>query len=301
MSELTIAIPYYRGREYLERAIRSVLRQRDGRWRLLVADDRGAEPDLEAFVHALGGPRASYLRHTGPADMVGNWNRCLDSAPTDLVTLLHADDELLEDYCSLMHDSARRHPEAVGFFCAARVIDPAGDECFSFPDYVKRWLVPQQGVQVLRGEAAVRALLWGNFIMCPTLCYRKSRLAGRRFATRWRQVQDLEFTTRLLMEGEELVGLPRACYAYRRHPGNATARYTENLLRFEEESALYNELRRHSARKGWGRAAFLARLKVIVRLHLGYCLVRDLARGRVGAAWRKLDFLARGCPAEEGA
>ena len=68
----------------------------------------------------------------------------------------------------------------------------------------------------------MKALMRGNFVMCPTLCFRKSVLGSERFAEEWRQVQDLEFTTRLLMAGREIVGSRRAAYAYRRHPESAT-------------------------------------------------------------------------------
>ena len=186
MTDLTFAIPYYSGRHYLERAIRSVLSQEDEHWRLVVCDGRGREPDLETFLASFGDRRIRYVAWDGVAGMAANWNRCLDSADTDLVTLLHGDDELLKGYGDLMRTAAVGQPQAAAFFCPARIIDAEGAECFSFPDYVKRWLIPGSGGQVvLQGEAGLRALLWGNFIMCPTLCYRKPRLAGRRFALGW--------------------------------------------------------------------------------------------------------------------
>jgi hypothetical protein len=266
--------------------------QEDEHWRLLVCDGRGSEPDLEAFLAAFGDRRIRYVAWDGVAGMAANWNRCLDSADTDLVTLLHADDELLKGYGGLMRKAAIGQPQAAAFFCLARIIDAKGDECFSFPDYVKRWLIPRGGGQVvLQGETSLRALLWGNFIMCPTLCYRKSRLGGRRFALRWRQVPDLEFTARLLLEGETLVGLPQTAYAYRRHQGNTTAQQTDSLLRFREEVALLEQLRLRLTEIGWKRAVFPAGAKPIIKLHLAYCVLRDLAGLRLSQAWRKLVFL----------
>src|SRR5262249_34364804 len=146
--------------------------------------------------------------------MVGNWNRCLDLAETDLVTLLHADDELRPDYTDVMLQAAQAHPEAAAFFCQADIIDERGRCRFSFPDWFKRRLVPNRhGTVILRGEPALRALLRGNFIMCPTLCYRKCIVGNRRFIGAWRFAQDMYLTTQLLMEGETLIGLPQVAYA----------------------------------------------------------------------------------------
>src|SRR5262249_22756555 len=131
----------------------------------------------------------------------------------------------------------------------------------------------------------------GNFIMCPTLCYRKARLAGRRFSPRWRQVVDLELTTRLLLEGEALFGLPEVAYASRRDPADTTAGHTGNLLRFCDGGDLYDELLGRLSHAGWGRAASVARAKLIIKLNLLYCAARDVTRCRLRQTWQKLSFL----------
>jgi glycosyltransferase involved in cell wall biosynthesis len=292
--ELTFAIPFYQGRAYLQRAIASVLRQNNPAWQLLVCDDCGPEPEIAQLVRSYADPRIRYHRNEYNLGMAGNWNRCLDLAATDLVNLLHADDELLDGYADVMIRAAQRHPHAVAFFCRARIIDEHSRPCFSFPDFVKRFLVPRSGGTLrLRGRRAVEALLRGDFIMCPTVCYRKSVLGSRRFSFSWRQVQDLEFFLRLLLDGDLLVGLPEVAYAYRRHPGNATSAQTHTLLRFDEESRLYDQLGQAAARRGWRRAARLAAHKGIIKLNLLYCVAADLLHLRPNQAWRKLSFLRR--------
>jgi glycosyltransferase involved in cell wall biosynthesis len=291
---LTFAIPFYQGRALLQRAIASVLHQKDPSWQLLVCDDCGPEPGTAELVRSYADPRIRYHRNERNLGMAGNWNRCLDLAATDLVNLLHADDELLDNYAGLMLGAAQQYPHAAAFFCRARIIDEHSRPCFSFPDFVKRFLLPRSGGTLrLRGRRAVEALLRGDFIMCPTVCYRKSVLRSRRFSFAWKQVQDLEFFIRLLLDGDLLVGLPEVAYAYRRHPGNATSAHTHSLLRFEEESRLYDELRQAAACRGWPRAARLAARKGIIRLNLLYCVAADLLRLQGSQAWRKLSFLRR--------
>lgn len=291
---LTFAIPFYSNRLYLERAITSVSRQSNPNWRLIVCDDSGAESGVEELVAACRDERMTYHRNDRNLGMVGNWNRCLDLAPTDLVTLLHADDELLECYAEVMLAAADRYPEAAACFCRAVVINEEGRRRFSFPDFCKRFLVPgEERTRTYRGEPALRALLRGNFIMCPTLCYRKRILASRRFASAWRFVQDLELTTRLLLEGETLVGLPRVAYAYRRHGGSATTRYTDSLVRFAEEVRLYDRLGAEARARGWCRAGRLASQKAIIHLNLAYCALSDACRLRLRRAGEKTAFLGR--------
>ena len=298
MSEprLDVAIPFYRGLGYLSEAIESVRAQTRGDWRLLVCDDLG-EPDRSAareLVASFGDPRIAYARNEAHLGMVGNWNRCLDRAETELVTLLHADDRLLPRYAETVLGLAERFPEAAAVFCAAEIIGPSGERRFSFADAAKALFQPRgSGPLVLHGEPALRALAAGNFIMCPTLCFRRSVLGARRFDPRWQQVQDLELTARLLLEGGTLAGSREAAYAYRRHPESATERQSLSLLRFEEELALLRELARAARQRGWPRAARAAARAWTPKLHLAYRALGDAARGRPRDAAAKLRFLGR--------
>jgi hypothetical protein len=291
-TKLTIAIPFFQGTGYLRQAIDSVLRQSEPAWQLLVCDDASPETDVRHLVLGYGDPRIRYVRNERNLGMVGNWNRCLDQAQTDLVTLLHADDQLLDCYVAMMSEAAERHSGAVALFCRARIIGEDGRSRFSFPDVYKRLLAECLGNGLhLEGRTALEALLRGDFIMCPSVCYRKSRLGLRRFSAGWRFAQDMEFFTRLLFQGETLVGLPTAGYAYRRHQLNATSEYTRSLLRFEEESQLYDALAYAADSRGWGQAARLARRKSVIKLNLLYCSAADMLRLRLQEAWQKLVFL----------
>lgn len=294
-AQITFAIPYYRGLAWLREAIGSVAAQRQLGWRCVVLDDRGEEGDgAESLVRGLGDPRIVYHANTATLGMVGCWNRCLDVAETDLVTLLHADDRLRPEYADVALELAASRPQAAAVACAAEIIDEHGQRRFSFADAYKRLLVPRGEPWALRGEAGLRALLRGDFVMCPALCWRRSVLGARRFEPGWRQVQDLELLARLLLEGDEIYGTRRVAYCYRRHATSATALQSESLLRFEEERALYRRLATQTAARGWHAAAAVARRQTILRLHLGFLAASDLARGRPGPALRKLRSLLRG-------
>ncbi|OWK43964.1 glycosyl transferase, family 2 [Fimbriiglobus ruber] len=292
-SVLTFAIPYYRGDNYIGRAIASVLTQRDARWRLLVCDGGEERPGPpRGLPDGYRDDRIRYIPPAGKPGMAENWNRCLRAAETDLVTLLHEDDELEPDYAGRMIAAAAAHPGATLLFCNASIIGPKGEPLFSFPDYVKRFFRPARGLTILRGEVGLRAIMRGNFIMCPTMCFRRSHLAGRAFDPQWRQVLDLDLTARLLLDGDTLVGIPESLYRYRRHEENATAAQTKNLLRFREEWALFRDVARRARARGWDRAAAAAASVGIVKLNLLYCAFNDLLASRGRGAVQKLRLLA---------
>jgi GT2 family glycosyltransferase len=274
-----LAIPFHAGFAYLEEAVASVRAQSVAAWSLTVVDDSGTPGAVRAFVHGLGDARVRCLENTANLGMVATWNRCLDEVEpgAELLTLLHADDRLLPDYLAELAALATRAPDAAALFCAARTIGAEGRARFSLQDDIKRWYVPRAGADVeLAGEAGLAALMRANFVVCPTLAFRRARLGRTRFDARWRQVQDLELMARLLLAGETLAGLRSAHYAYRRHGANATARQTEDFSRFSEEFALFDEVAALARARGWSRAERISRRKTILRLHLAW-------RGLLGA------------------
>ncbi len=206
MSEqLTIAVPFHRRPDYLAQAIASVSEQEQRGWRLLIVDDGGIEQGVEELVLSHDDERIRYHRNPGNLGMVPTWNRCLELAETELVTLLHADDRLRPGYVGLMLDLAARFPAAAAFCCEAEIIDERGERSFSLADAAKSLFRPRGDPLLLEREAGLSAMMAGNFIMCPTLCYRLPVIGERRFSEEWKQVQDLEFTSALLLADDPIV------------------------------------------------------------------------------------------------
>ncbi|RIL05712.1 MAG: hypothetical protein DCC71_09445 [Proteobacteria bacterium] len=286
----TFAIPFYRGLGYLGEALASVRAQRRDDWRCLVLDEQ-VEPGAAELVRSLGDARIEHRANPRCLGMVANWNLGLDLATTELVTLLHGDDRLLPDYADVIAELADAHPRAVALACDAEIVDGAGRRAFSFPDWVKRRFVPAGEPWRLAGEPGLAALARADFVMCPTVAWRRPVLGLRRFAAGWKQVQDLDLLATLLLDGDEIVGTRRRAYAYRRHAASATSQQTEDMTRFEEEVAVLDRIAARAHAQGWQRAARIARGKRIVRLHLGFRAAGDLARGRVRPALAKLQYL----------
>lgn len=289
---ITFAIPFYSGRDYLVRAIESVLAQRAGNWTAFVCDNASAEPGIAQLVETAGRGRVGYVRNERNLGMAGNFNRCIDLATTELVTLLHSDDELMPDYADTLIAAAGAHPDAAALFCRAQIIDGRSTPHFSLADVVKGFLNPSQRHEmVLAGEPGMRAVLRGNFIMAPTLCFRKRVLGDRRFSADFRFVLDQELTCALLLDGDSLVGLPARCYRYRRHDDNATEHLTRTTVRFHEESEFYDRMRHKVAARGWEACARIAADKRMLKLNLIYRALKSAALLRLGDAVRGLKLL----------
>jgi glycosyltransferase involved in cell wall biosynthesis len=283
---LTLAIPFYANTELLAAALTSVLAQDSDDWEAVVVDDAGPESDAREVVARVGGGRIRYVRNPANLGLAGNWNRCLEIAETELVTIFHADDELRPDYTRLVLELHRREPDAVAVFTGASVIGPNGQAIFSLPDEVKRFTRPRasQGRIEVAGQHGLVWLLRGQHIFCPSLAYQRDRLPVPAFDARWRQVTDLDLLARLLVSDEHVIGTTEPAYRYRRHGANQTALLTASLDRFHEEFAVYGEIAAMARAHGWNRAATTGERAHIVRLHAAYQAVRSVLRGNVRQA-----------------
>jgi glycosyltransferase involved in cell wall biosynthesis len=267
--EVAIAIPYAGGPiEYLVAACDSLTRQDYPAWRATILDDRPyPKEEILELVQSRGDRRISYRRHSGPHGIGNAWNACVEAARSELFCLLHADDELEPTYLSTMVNLAQAHPRATLYFCGATIIDENGRECFSLPDRVKDFIRTREEPIVLEGSAAVERLVVGNFIMCPTVMYRLSRIAGLRFSDRHRFVLDFRFNLGILFAGGLIVGTQRRAYRYRRHGAQATAQLSAAGDRFAEELELFREIGARASARGWQRVASAARRRPIFRIH----------------------------------
>ena len=295
---ITLSIPYYSGFGMLRDTLRSIAAQRGAQVRVLVCDDSPdglSAAERDEVIALCGAFPARVLRNPQNLGMARTWNRCLDDADTDLVTIVHGDDELEDSYASTMVALAAAHPEATAFFCGAKIMGSDRQPALSFPDLYKELLVPRHaGTLTLAGDAALHSLMRGNYIFCPSVCYRRSRLGAHRFDPSYRMVLDMDLTTRLLLEGHTLVGIPKQrLYRYRRHAENATQHLTKELTRFREESAFYLAVARRAAAIGFARTARTARKRRIIKLNLAFCILRDLSAGELADGRRKLALLGQ--------
>ena len=286
---LTFAIPYAGGsREQLRAAIDSVRQQATVQWALTIVDDSPQVSDIEALVASYADPRIAYHRNPGPHGIGSGWNACLRETRSEFLTILHADDELDAAYAIDMLALADAHATGAMYYCNAAIIDDAGKPQFSFRDRVKRLISPRAAETVIQGDRAIALLCIGNFILAPTIMYRRSALAGRTFSTELRFMLDLDFMIETLFAGGAIVGTARRLFRYRRHAAQQTAVLGRDTARMDEEIAFYNALARRLHASGDIALATLARLHLAVRLSGLWVGVADATHGRFGECFAKL-------------
>lgn len=284
---ITYAIPYYEGLTYLENTIQSVINQENPNWKLIVIDDRGGE-DAESLVQSFSDGRLTYVRNESTLGMSTNWNKALSLVTTELVTILHADDELLPNYTDVVTFLMAEHLEATAVHCRTVIINEHGNRSLSLPDIVKKIVRPRGKNNIVTfGDHGLWSLAKGQWIFCPTMCYRQSLIPKGNFSNDWKMVLDLELMSRILLDGGTIVGSPVVAYRYRRHSNNQTVELTNSNKRFEEEIKLLDIISGQCRDRGWDKAAKSAHRKIVIRFHMLYQCLRSLGNLKMSRA-RKL-------------
>ena len=278
-----IAIPFFKNASYLKETLQSLINQTDTDWRAVVLDDSVDEFENKAALQCVTGfqdSRVTFFRNSKNLGLAKNWNQALAMATESHETLcliLHADDRLLPDYIEEMKRLANRFPEATGYFAKVDIIGPNGKRVFSLADFYKRILVPKAQELVIQGIPGMAQLISGNFIFCPSICYRVQKLKNESFSEQLKMVLDFEFILRILKKGGMWVGTyEHSLFEYRRHPESVTNSLTQNKMRFYEEIWLYRNLGIFLLEQGQPKIARKALAMRVVKLNLAYQIFRAL-------------------------
>lgn len=289
-------MPFYRGVEYLEAALKSLRAQTIADWEAVVIDDAGPE-SAELLVSRFNDERIKYVRNEVNLGLARNWNKALSLSTTDLVTIFHCDDELVPNYAATMIALMDRHPKAIAGHCRAKLIDGEGRPIRTLADTVKNLLTPKfSGDLLTQGDRGLQKLMRANWIVCPTLCYRRNLLSEDPFDPRWHFVLDLDVIRRFLMDGETIVGTETVAYRYRRHDNNQTQLLGLDFRRHDEELIFAAEVAEQATQLGWRATARMARRAPIVRANL----LAEAARAGFKRDWSRfrdaLERAIRGLP-----
>jgi len=276
-----VAIPFHSRLDYLEEALRSLVRQDDHAWRAVVVDDASEERGARELVDGLRDERVTYVRNERNLGLAGNFNRCLREPGTDTVAILHADDVLERGYVATVRAAHARHPGAACVAPGARAIDADGRPITTIVDRVKRARWPRD--PLLAGDEGLARLMHTWFVYTPAISYRPALLPHDPFPSRWQQVMDVELFADVLLSGGEIALEPTVVYRYRRHAGTTTSANARAYTRLAEETALAREIERRAAAAGWSRTRRAARLRWSVRANG----VVAVASGGVGGPARR--------------
>jgi len=149
---------------------------------LIVVDDCNPYENARKLVHSFHSPHIRYHLNPKNLGLAGNWNRCLELANTELVNILHSDDELKKNYAREVLEYAQKYPKVAAFYTDVDIINANGKKIFSFPDFIKKLIRPSnKNVSMIAGDQGLSQILKGNFIFCPSLTYRKALIKNLNF------------------------------------------------------------------------------------------------------------------------
>jgi len=214
MPTVSVCIPAYNMARYLPFAIESVLNQEFRDFELVICDDASTDstPDI---CRRYDDSRVRYLRTAGKSGQGGAFNRCLQEARGEFVTILHHDDYFLPGF--LQNRVARfRSDSRLDFvFGAIQMIDAQGQHS----SISRNW---QEDRFFAVGEL-LEPMLYACILCPPSLMIRKScldRVGNFRTDLTWGP--DWEWDLRLT---ERCAGYycSAALAAYRVHDQSGTA------------------------------------------------------------------------------
>jgi hypothetical protein len=213
-------------------------------------------------------------------------------APT-VVGVVHADDVLEPRFVEVSLRAHAANPEAVAVHTAVTVVDEENKKRFSFPDFVKFHVAPYKHSRSIStsGDAGLASVLRGNFVFCPTVSFKTGLISLPLFDPQWNMAVDLELISRLLLNGQTVVGVPDFVYRYRRHRNNLTSQLTDTTARFVEEISFYKQVVAKCEQKGFAKSGTTASRMTMIRLHILYRALQKVARLRIGAAIRLIQVL----------
>lgn len=279
----SICIPHYGNQVFLAEAIRSVITQTVPSAEIIISLDSPVDDDFQQQFEASF-PIRWVENHT--PGIPSNWNNAVENATGEYVVLLHSDDVLAPDYLDVITRLRKRKPESAAWFCGVNVIDENGMPTWTVGDWVKRLITPRRHTYDLQGDRGLSKLLFGCFIYCPAVCFRRDLLRQFNFDERWSMVPDLVLYLSLLEAGHVITGTNEQAFYYRRHKEAATEKLTRTLDRFNEEWRFYNEVRRRLDRRVWPKALTQAKYKVMLRLNCGFECAKALIKLDVGRVVR---------------
>lgn len=199
-------IPVRNGAAFVEEAIASALAQEERDAEIVVVDN--ASTDFTAdVVRAFNDPRLRYIRNDHDLGMVGNWNRCIELAAGEFITLLHHDDRWLPGFLARARRLFDAYPKAEVVYGGCRIVDTGGR--------LLRLHQPFPELHVWTGERELEVLIRGNYIYCPTVVYRASalkRVGG--FNPRLKLAPDWELLLRLALVGSVFIYDPEPMSEY---------------------------------------------------------------------------------------
>jgi len=284
MARFGIVVPFFSNEAYLLEMLCSLENQTSVDWVCVVVDDSGRDNQAKLIVGSLTNEKITYIKNETNLGLAKCWNVGLEylisNFSPSVVAVVHADDVLEANFIESSQKAHIDNPNAIAVHASVTVVDEDNKKRFSFPDFIKFHVAPYKHSRSIltSGDSGLASVLRGNFVFCPTVSFKTKFISLPLFNPQWKMAVDLELISRLLLDGQTIVGIPDFVYRYRRHRNNLTSQLTDTTARFVEEIAFYKQVSVECKEKGFQKSALVASRLTMVRLHILYRVVQKLIR-----------------------
>jgi len=215
MPEVTVLMPVYNGRAYLEAAVRSILVQSFHDFELVIVDDGsrdGASALLRSLAHEDPRIRLLRIRHGGIVEAL---NTGLDASRGRYVVRMDADDLSMRGGVARLVRFMDANP---GIDVGARLVDGIGDPPENVRDGYRRY---ERWINGLRKDREIRRDI---FVECPiahpTMIIRREELVSLGGYRETDGPEDYDLVLRFYQRGARFGKIGSVLYRWRVHGGN---------------------------------------------------------------------------------
>ncbi|MGK7920531.1 MAG: glycosyltransferase family 2 protein [Trichodesmium sp.] len=237
LPKVTVCLPTYNSGEFLTQAIDSILEQTFTDFELIICDDCSTDNTPEIISNYLKQDiRIKYLRNSQNLGLFANWNRCLEYASGEYITIFAQDDVMLPKNLEVKVKILDKY-ENLGLVTSSIMVVDANNNSLNWDwaNYAEDKLVNgKEWVRKNLGEA--------NSICCPFVLMRRDILekVGDKFNDNYAFAADLELWLRIALVAD-LYFVKESLGYYRWHQGNKTHSF-DDFYQVEEHLKICSDL-----------------------------------------------------------
>ena len=235
--KVSICLPTYNSGGFLPQAIDSILNQTFKNFEIVIVDDDSTDNTPKIINRYLQkDKRIKYFQNEQNLGIFRNWNKCLEYATGDYITMFAQDDVMLPRNLETKVKILDENPNLGLVTSSVKIVDAKGNLTqWDWANYAEDKLAPgREWVIDNAGEA--------NPICCPFVLMSRRALekVGGKFNTNYAYASDFEMWLRIGLVAD-LFFLKETLGYYRWHEGNKTHSF-HDLEQVEEQLQIWNRI-----------------------------------------------------------
>ncbi len=260
--KISVCLPVFNGDKYLEQAIESVLAQTFENFELLIADDCSTDQSRTIIArYARLDKRIKTWANSNNLGLFQNYNECMQRATGTFIKPFAQDDLFSNTLLERMLQVLEEDPSIALISCAKQWIGADNQVIEAQNESERKALSAFDQDTLLKGTDAILESLdkFINWLGEPcSVMFRREHI-GLGFDTRFKQIGDLEYSYRLLQNGDYYFLSDRLC-SFRKHLDSTTNKNNRSLAALLDWFVLGSEYKRYIEKLGESEIQFAQRL-----------------------------------------